>query len=198
MKRALLIAITVLVAIAATPAHAAERFNVLFTGGAENNMLDIRPSLDGRAYIVNSMVPLEVGGSVCTHIEGRENSLSCEAVAIAGFEVNSGPGDDSVVISPKIAIPVTLRGGPGDDRLRAASGADKLIGGSGDDYLQGGGGDDLLVGGEGDDWIWGQGGNDRLVGGSGDDLLLGGPGANTVVGGPGRNTTAIPAGASGE
>ncbi len=189
MKRALLIAIVVLGAVsAAAPAHAAERFNVLFAGGPEDNVLDIRPSPDGRFYIVNSMVPLVVGGDICTHVEGRETSLSCEAVAIAGFEVNTGSGDDSVIVSPKITIPTTLRGGPGDDRLRGGAGADKAIGGPGDDAIYGAGGDDLLIGGSGGDWLFGQGGDDRLLGGTDDDWLNGGAGTNSVVGGPGENT----------
>jgi Ca2+-binding RTX toxin-like protein len=188
MKKALLIAITVLVAIAATPADAAERFNVLFTGGPEDNVLDIRPSPDGRFYIVNSVVPLEVGSDICTHVEGRENSLSCETAAIASFEVNSGAGDDSVIISPKITIPTTLRGGPGGDRMRGGSGGDKLIGGSGDDILYGAGGDDLLIGGTGVDWLFGQGGDDRLLGGPDDDWLNGGSGSNSIVGGSGHTT----------
>ncbi|HEX3241011.1 MAG TPA: hypothetical protein VHR18_12870 [Solirubrobacterales bacterium] len=188
MNKALLIAITVLVAIAASPAHAAERFNVLFTGGPEDNVLDIRLSLDGRSYLVNSMVPLEVGGNLCTHVGGRETTLSCEAVAIASFEVNSGPGDDSVIISPKITLPTTLRGGPGNDRLRAGSGGDKLIGGAGDDVLYGSNSDDLLIGGSGEDWLFGQGGDDRLLGGPDDDWLNGGSGANSIVGGSGNTT----------
>jgi Ca2+-binding RTX toxin-like protein len=189
MKKALLIAITALVAItAATPVHAAERFNVLFTGGAEDNVLDIRLSPDGRFYIVNSAVPLEVGGDLCTYVEGRETTLSCGAVAIASFEVNSGPGDDSVIISPKITLPTTLRGGLGNDRLRAGAGADKLIGGAGDDILYGWGADDLLIGGSGEDWLFGQGGDDRLLGGPDDDWLNGGSGNNSIVGGPGHTT----------
>ncbi len=163
---------------------------MLFTGGPEDNVLDIRLSLDGRFYIVNSVVPLEVGGDLCTHVEGRENSLSCEAVAIASFEVNSGAGDDSVIISPKITLPTTLRGGPGSDRLRGGSSGDKLIGGAGDDALYGSNGDDLLAGGSGEDWLFGQGGDDRLLGGPDDDWLNGGSGINTLVGGTGQTTVA--------
>src|SRR5215213_5354004 len=174
MKKALLISISVLVAWAAA-------------ASPEDNVLDVKPSQDGRFYIVDSQSPLEVGGGICTHVEAHENSLSCEAVAIVGFEVNTGEGDDSVIISPKITIPATLRGGPGDDRLRGGAGTDKIVGGGGEDSLLGGGGDDWLIGGLGDDWMWGQSGNDRLVGGPGDDLLSGGLGEDTLLGGPGVN-----------
>ena len=83
--------------------------------------------------MIDSIAPLEVGGDVCTHPEGNRTSWSARRRAIAGFEVNAGGGDDSVIVSPKVPVPVTLRGGPGDDRLVGGAGADKLIGGAGDD-----------------------------------------------------------------
>ncbi len=46
-----------------------------------------------------------------------KTELLCPATTIAGFEINAGGGDDSAIISPKVLVPVTLRGGPGDDRL---------------------------------------------------------------------------------
>jgi len=187
MKKLLLLAITVLaLASAAAPAQGA--VNLLISGSAGNDVLSIKPSQDGRFYILDALSPLEVGGGLCTHIEGRENSLSCEAVAIAGFEVNTGAGEDQVIISPKIAVPATLRGGPGNDRLRGGGGADKIVGGSGDDALLGSNGDDLLIGEAGNDWLFGQGGSDRLLGGPGDDWLNGGAGNNSIVEGPGNDT----------
>lgn len=181
MKRAILIAITAFAASGAT-AHAAERdINVLLTGGSEANVLDIKLSLDGRSYVIDSTVPLEAGGGICTHAEGNEKRLLCEATAIGGFEVNAGAGDDSVVFSPRITVSVTLRGGPGSDRLRGAGGGDKLVGGVGEDVLLGGGGDDWLFGGIAGDWLNGGSGKDRLVGGPGADYLQGGPGKDTLV-----------------
>ena len=69
-------------------------------------------------------------------------------------------------------VPVTLRGGPGDDRL---------VGGAGDDKLLGGAGNDVLVGRGGNDWLAGGAGDDKLLGGPGDDKLLGGPGVDVTV-----------------
>src|SRR4051794_28737596 len=148
MKKAILIALTVLVALAAPVAHAEEpSFNVLITGGAEQNMLSVKLSQDGREYVIDSTAPLEIGGAVCAHPEAVENRLLCEATAIAGFEVNAGGGNDSAIVSPKVQVPVTLRGGPGDDRLYGGGGADKLVGGPGNDTLVGRGGNDALYGG---------------------------------------------------
>jgi hypothetical protein len=179
MKKAILIAITLVAALAAPLAHAeGPSLNLLITGGPEQNVLDVKLTPDGREYVIDSSSPLEVGGAVCSHPEGVENRLLCAATAIAGFEVNAGGGNDSVIISPKIQIPVTLRGGSGDDRLYGGAANDKLVGGSGEDTLIGRGGNDGLYGGLG---------SDRLYGGSGDDILNGGPGEDELVGGPGRN-----------
>jgi hypothetical protein len=178
MKKALLITIAVLVAIAATPAAAAERLNVLFSGGPEATTISIKLSPDGRSYLIDSLGPLEAASGVCVHREGKEEALLCEAAAIASFEVNAGAGNDQVTIWPKVPVAVTLRGGPGNDRMLGGGGADKIIGGSGDDFVYGRGGDD---------WIYGGSGNDGLYGGSGNDRLLGGSGINEYFGGSGEN-----------
>ena len=179
MKKAILIALTLIAALAAPLAHAEEpSVNLLIAGGAEQNVLDVKLSPDGREYIIDSMDPLEVGGAICTHPEAVENRLLCPATMIAGFEINAGGGDDSAIVSPKILVPVTLRGGPGDDRLYGGGAADKLVGGPGED---------TLIGRAGNDAIYGGPGNDRLSGGSGDDLLHGGSGEDEIVGGSGSN-----------
>ncbi len=182
MKRAILIATTVLLALTASAAHATEpTFTVLLAGDAEANKMAITLSPDGRSYVIESIVPLEVGGSVCSHPEGQETELVCEAAAIGGFEVNAGGGDDVVSVDPKVGIPTTLRGGPGDDRLYGGSGDDKLIGGFGNDVLEGRGGGDSLFGGAGEDLLLGGTGNDLLQGGSGVDHLHGNAGRNELI-----------------
>jgi hypothetical protein len=179
MKRAILIAITVLAASSAAVADAGERsLTVVLAGGPDPASIAIKLSPDGRNYVIDSVAPLEVGGSVCTHPEGNPFELLCEAAPIAGFEVNAGPKGDSIILSREVLVPVTLRGGSGDD---------KLVGGAGNDKLIGGAGDDILVGRAGDDWLYGGSGDDKLVGGSGDDLLHGGSGQNLMLGGSGHN-----------
>ncbi len=188
MKRLILIVMALCAVQAATVAHADEPgINLLLTGGSEADRIDVKLSPDGRSYLIEAQGPLEVGGAICTHPEGKESSLLCEAKAIAGFEVNAGGGNDTVNISPKVTVPATLRGGPGNDRLRGGGGSDKLVGGTGDDTLIGEGGDDWLYGGPGNDILYGGPGSDRLIGGPGDDVMIGGPGHNTLIGGPGEN-----------
>ena len=183
MKKAILIAAAVLMAAwPATLAHAGEHsLTVLLAGGAEDSAIEIELSPDGRSYVINSIVSLEVGGDVCSHPPDVSNQLVCEAAPIGGFEVNAGTGDDKVTVAANITVPVTLRGGPGNDKLVGGGGADKLIGGSGDDFLIGQAGADSLYGGAGADHLWGGSGNDLLRGGPGEDVMVGGSGQNEVL-----------------
>lgn len=179
MKRALLISFAILAILAPAVGHAKPKaYNVLLAGGPEANAINIWVTDDGRNYVIDSAVPLEVGEAVCANPDGNPNELICHAPAIAGFEVNADGGDDRVWVAKDVEVPVTLRGGGGDDVLVGGRGADKLIGG---------GGDDRLVGWHGDDVLYGGAGKDALIGGPGDDVLRGGPGTDLLRGGGGDN-----------
>lgn len=136
--------------------------NVMLAGSPGDDRITIELSADGTAYEIESATPLEVGGTVCAHPEKRLEALSCEAAAIAGFEINTGAGNDVVTLGRTVPVPATIRGGEGDDVLTGGAGADKLIGGPGNDELNGRGGNDVLIGGPG---------NDTLNGGSGQNVL---------------------------
>lgn len=180
MKKLLLISLAFLALLAPGIAHAAtpKTYTVLLAGGGEANMIKIWLDPGGREYVIDSVVQLDVGGSVCTHPEDNPNELLCTAPAIAGFEVNAGGGNDRVSIAKDVSVPVTMRGESGNDLLLGGGGADKLIGGAGNDRLIGWRGADLFYGGPGED---------VLIGGPGSDLLRGGPGVDTLAGGPGGN-----------
>lgn len=179
MKKLLLISFALVALLVPGPAFAETKtYTVLLAGGQEDNVIKIWLSSDGRQYVIDSVVQLEVGGTVCAHPEDNPNELLCDAPAIAGFEVNAGGGDDEVSVAKDVTAPATLRGGAGDDLLVGGGGSDKLIGGNGDDRLVGWRESDLLYGGPG---------SDTLVGGQGADILRGGPGMDTLAGGPGLN-----------
>jgi RTX calcium-binding nonapeptide repeat (4 copies) len=179
MKKSLLIVLTLLAAMPALPAHAESGpLTLLIAGTRENNAFSIILSPDGREYRIASTLELEVGGDVCWHPEELSSELACRATAIAGFEVNAAGGNDAVIFGGDIPIPVTIRGGPGRDRLAGGGASDKIIGGPDDD---------ILVGRRGDDWILGGPGQDRLEGDQGNDQLHGGPGQDKLIGGPGQN-----------
>jgi Ca2+-binding RTX toxin-like protein len=167
------LAVAALLAVSATAAPPTARsrgavaaaeasVNVVLAGSPGDDRITIELSADGTAYEIESATPLEVGGTVCTHPEKRLEALTCEATAVAGFEINTGAGNDTVTLGRTVPVPATIRGGEGDDVLTGGAGADKLIGGPGDDELNGRGGNDLLIGGSG---------SDTLNGGSGQNVL---------------------------
>jgi hypothetical protein len=180
MKKAILISLALLAALAAAPADAEHKsFQVpVIAAGAEANMIYIWLTPDGRSYVIDSVVELEVGASACTNPIGNPNELVCEAPRIGGFRVNAAGGDDEVTLAKDVAIPVTLNGGAGND---------VLAGGAGNDLLVGGNDDDRVVGRAGEDVIYGAAGNDTLLGGPHADTLRGGPGTDTLGGGPGAD-----------
>lgn len=178
MKRAILILLTVFAAQTATVARADTTYTVVLAGGAAQNTIRIWLTPDGHSYVIDSAVPLEVGGTICENTPNLPTELTCKAPLVAGFEVNGGEGDDAVAVAGAITLPVTMRGGPGNDALAGGNGPDKLIGGEGNDTLAGRGGDDMIFGGPG---------ADELLGGAGSDVLRGGP-LDAFFGGPGRDT----------
>jgi hypothetical protein len=180
MKKVILIMLAIVAALTAPIAHAETTYTVVLAGGSAQNSIRIWLTPDGRSYVIDSAVPLEVGGSVCENTPGVPTELVCKSPLVAGFEVNGGEGDDTVTVSSAIELPVTMRGGAGNDTLVGGSGPDKLIGGSGNDKLAGRGGDDLIFGGPGSDELLGGAGNDVLRGGS-TDIMNGGSGHNTLI-----------------
>jgi Ca2+-binding RTX toxin-like protein len=181
MKKLLLISFALLALLAPAVASAVPKtYTVLLAGGDEANSIKIWLSPDGREYVIDSLVQLEVGGDVCSHPEEKSNELVCDAPSIAGFEVNAGGGDDRVGVAKDVEVPVTMRGGGGDDFLLGGAGPDKLVGGEGNDRLVGWRGDDLLYGGPGADVLIGGPGNDVLRGGEGEDELIAGGGNDSV------------------
>ncbi len=96
-----------------------------------------------------------------------------------------GGGNDSLYIDEDLAIPATIHGGSGDDKLAGGGGNDQLFGGDGNDELTGGKGDDELQGESGDDQLEGDDGSDQVFGGAGIDTLNGGAGNDYVQGNAG-------------
>lgn len=157
-----------------------EPVTITLAAGSAQNTIRIWLTPDGYSYVIDSAVPLEVGGAICKHPEGNTNELVCEAPPIAGFVVNCGSHDDSVIVSRAVKVPVTLHGAAGRDMLLGGGGNDMIVGGPGSDRLGGRGGDDVIYGGPGSDLIKGGPGNDTLRGGPGHDEVLGGSGSNAV------------------
>ena len=154
--------------------------NVLLAGGEASNRIWIKLSPDGRNYVIDSVVPLEVGGTVCSNPPDVPTELICQAPAVASFEFNADGGDDRIIIGRTVTIPVTVRAGSGNDYVSTGGGPDKLFGGDGYDRLFGRAGDDVIYGGPRPDNLFGGSGNDMLRGGPGPDYLAPGSGINSA------------------
>src|SRR5439155_10966173 len=72
-----------------------------------------------------------------------------DATAIS---IDTGDGNDRIGFDQKlgpIALPTTILGGAGDDRIDGSAGADRISGGSGNDVITGGDGRDSIHGDDG-------------------------------------------------
>jgi Ca2+-binding RTX toxin-like protein len=170
-----------------------------------------RRSDDYLIYVVNRSA---ADGLVI--VVNHRQSLHFDPAKINRIRVDLGLGNDNLsftsstleghVLLP-VDIPVTVRGGAGNDTLSGSGRDDLLDGGDGNDQLYpqagnntvlGGAGDDridifqgsnLLQGGAGNDTIIARGsGNNTLSGDAGDDSLIGGDGDDLIMGGPGADT----------
>lgn len=155
--------------------------NIVLAGGASQNSIHIWLTPDGYDYVIDSAVPLEVGGTICGHPPETPNQLICEAPSVTGFVVLGGDRDDTVTVARSVQAPLTMKGGAGRDTLLGGSGSDLVIGGPGEDRLGGRAGDDVAYAGPGNDVVWGGAGDDVLHGGPGRDTLLGGSGDNVLL-----------------
>ncbi|XZE56469.1 PKD domain-containing protein [Planctomycetaceae bacterium SH139] len=122
-------------------------------------------------------------GSVIVEAFGRSQLYN----GVSRITGDAGLGNDKIVVSTDISIPIELYGGPGNDTLIGGSGDDTLRGGDGDDELRGGLGNDLLEAGVGRDYVMGEAGDDVLRGGVGDDQLFGGDGDDFIYGEDGND-----------
>lgn len=113
--------------------------------------------------------------------------LSVDSSMTATITVAAGDGDDVVDLSA-IALPATIDGGAGNDRLTGSTVSDRLVGGPGNDHIDGFAGNDTISGGAGRDWLLGGAGNDRVSGqGGSGDVISGGPDNDTLDGGRGND-----------
>jgi hypothetical protein len=138
-----------------------------------------RPTLENGVLTVNGTnaddriaLRLQAGQPGILEVDfGDDGSaeFSFERTEIAQIVVDAGNGGDAVRIDESNgvfadAIPTTINGENGDDRLVGGAGAGTLNGGNGDDALFGGNGNEKLLGGNGNDTIdEGQNGKDTLL-----------------------------------
>ena len=170
MKRAALILVLLgcLVAPQAVQGHSLVRpgnglVSYLSEDATSLNTLTVRP--DGaRIEFHDPTVDGGIDPGPCTPgalAGGFIIQVFCPAAGVQRVRLDLGEREDSALVTA--AVPASVLGGPGADKLTAGPLGDEVAGDEGDDALDGGAGDDLLDGGPG---------ADSIVGGPGADTLL--------------------------
>gem|GEM_PF-4127407 len=80
-----------------------------------------------------------------TNRDGVPDSTMRSYTGVQRIAFSGGSGDDKVTVDASVTVPVTLKGGPGNDILIGGSGDDVLIGDDGNDSVTGGLGNDRFV-----------------------------------------------------
>ncbi|MDA1230907.1 MAG: calcium-binding protein, partial [Planctomycetota bacterium] len=155
----------------------------LYAGQDENFVIDSGSDADGNFVSVTSL--------------GNTQKFYDSIHTIKA--VDTGGGDDAILIRSNTGLNATIGGSSGSNRfVYLDSGTATLTGGTGNDILSmrsfPGSGEDristgtgTLIGNDGDDSLTGGSGKSTLSGGSGSDNLQGGSGDETLEGGLGRD-----------
>ena len=100
---------------------------------------------------------------ILNFIAGGQDNLESTTFDLDGINqvvINTGNGDDLVIVGATLPLPVLVNAGNDNDSVSGGQAADSLAGGSGDDYVFGRGGNDIVSGDLGADEILGGDGFD--------------------------------------
>lgn len=147
------------------------------------------------------------GETVILIDDGRGAAEEVRVPAGQEVVINTGRGDDTIIVEPGTDVRLRFATGIGDDTINsrdsdasieaftgtgndiveAGAGNDYISVGAGEDYVDAGAGADRVFGGHGNDVLYGMDGEDVISGGAGDDYLEGGAGDDRIFGGAGRD-----------
>jgi RTX calcium-binding nonapeptide repeat (4 copies) len=137
------------------------------------------------AYLVRAPADTSTGAGCSKLIQTERWRCPIPSGTLPVASIGLGDGNDSVSVSGAMPARAVLLGGRGNDLF---SGGSRHYGGPGRDRLRAATDQRMsLNGGEGPDHLVGGGGPDEIHGGYGADFILPGRGHDTVLAGPGND-----------
>lgn len=122
----------------------------------------------------------------CTTIEDRK-TIHCPLASFGSISLDMAGGNDAVLVTETLPIPVSAKLGDGVDGFTGAGEADTCIGEAGNDVCKAGEGNDVCNGGEDVDFCGMGPGRDLCMLGAGNEGCAGGTGPDTCKGGAGSD-----------
>jgi Ca2+-binding RTX toxin-like protein len=126
---------------------------------------------------------VNVNGTPLLAVDINGVQLYYDPATTTQFNIFLGPGNDQVIASDRVRVPLEIHCGAGNDTVTGGARQDTIFGDGGTDSLSGGAKSDILVGGDGNDTAFGNDGRDILIGGNGKDNLYGERGEDILIGG---------------
>ena len=132
--------------------------------------------------------PGSVPGEVFVSVNGRDEPTGGNPhTGVTSILFEGQGGNDRFTVQSGISVPVTARGGDGNDVLVLGDNTAEVEGGEGNDIITLGSGAAIVRGDEGDDDITGSDGNDTIYAGPGRDLIKARGGNDRIFGDSGAN-----------
>ena len=148
------------------------------------------------------LISTNANGSLTITVNDQD-SLVFPREAKPRLIIDGRKGNDTIIVDSKVAVPLNITGGEGDDYIVGGSGDDVIVDNAGANTIYGGAGRDRIVahgvnlptggkgstiyGGEGRDYIEGGNANDIIFGGEGDEVIYGVGGGDEIHGGAGHD-----------
>ena len=174
-----------------------EELQTGFIGSSERLIVNGDDSVNSLRFALSDLSVTQLESIVINGFGSNDliNMASVDDDFSGDVIINGNDGDD-VILGSLVEVPLTIRGGSGDDSIIGGRGNDLIDGGAGDDRIdaragddeaRGDDGNDKINGGLGNDTIGGGSGNDDLNGQAGDDLIIGDDGDDLLAGGAGND-----------
>lgn len=180
-------------ALLVAPTAASPAGRIVVSGSASGSHLRLTTS--GSSILVEGVMA-EPPPRGCRFTHGHDAAV-CPVEGAAAIELETGPGNDFVVVLDPMPFTLTAHLGSGEDKFIGndeedhcypeGSRRNRCLGEGGDDVCITGSQNSDCVGGEGNDYCRAGSGSDGCWGGPGDDVCLMGPGEDGCHGEAGND-----------